>query len=192
MSALPLKSLSRAEYLRRERLAEFRSEYHRGQIVAMAGASRIHNQIVTNLSTSLGVQLKDRPCSNYSNDMRVSVQEGERYVYPDIVVACNPQVFEDDEQDNLVNPLVIMEVLSPSTEAYDRGEKFLLYQTIPSLREYVLVTQSPRRIEVYRKQPDGSWLYQSSPFTPPPLVLASVDCTLTLDEVYLKVDEEGG
>jgi Uma2 family endonuclease len=190
MSALPATRLSPAEYLRRERLASSRSEYHRGAVVAMAGTSRRHGRIVTNLSTTLDLQLRDRPCNVYSSDLRVSVRGGEHYVYPDVIVTCGEEAFEDDQFDALTNPLVIIEVLSPSTEAYDRGDKFLLYQTIPSLREYVLVTQAPRRIEVFRKQPDGSWLYQSSPFSPPPLALASIDCTLSPDDVYFKVVEE--
>jgi Uma2 family endonuclease len=191
MSALPVTALSPVEYLRQERLAEFRSEYHCGQVVAMAGTSRNHGRIVTNLVRSLANQLLERPCNTYSSELRVSVQGGDHYLYPDVVVCCGKEEFQDDRFDTLLNPLVIVEVLSPSTEAYDRGAKFLLYQTIPSLREYVLVTQSQRRLEVFRKQPDGSWIYQSMPFSPPPLMLQSIDCSLTPDEVYLKVEEEG-
>jgi Uma2 family endonuclease len=189
MSAVPVATVSRAEYLRRERLAAFRSEYHRGRVIAMAGASRVHNRIVTNVSTSLDIQLRACPCNVYSSDMRVSVLGGDHYVYPDLVVTCGHEEYEDSEFDILVNPLVVIEVLSESTEAYDRGEKFRLYQTIPSLREYVLVSQTSRRLEIYRKQPDGSWLYQSSSFAPPPLRIESVDCTLTFDDVYLTVEE---
>lgn len=191
MSAIPLATLSREEYLRQERRSETRSEFHRGQVVAMTGATRKHVRIVTNLTTSLDLQLRERPCNTYSNDLRVSVRDGEHYVYPDVIVTCGPETFEDDEFDSLVNPLVIIEVLSPSTAAYDRGDKFLLYQTIASLREYVLVSQESRRIEVFRKQPDGSWLYQSWPPSMLPLLLPSIDCTLTLDEVYRKVEEPG-
>ena len=122
--------------------------------------------------------------------MRVAVQGGERYLYPDVVVTCGRELFEDAENDILLNPLVIIEVLSPSTEVYDRGEKFLAYQTIPSLREYALVSQSPRRWEIYRRQPDDTWVYQSLPPSPPPLILQSIDCTLTLDDVYSKIEEE--
>ncbi len=190
MSAIPVPLLTREQYLRQERRAEFRSEYHRGRVVAMAGTSRNHSRIVSNISISLGVQLRGRPCNNYSSDLRVSVRGGERYLYPDVVVTCGEEQFEDAELDILVNPLVVIEVLSPSTEAYDRGAKFLYYQSIPSLREYVLVSQTVRRFEVYRKQPDGSWLYQSFPFSPPPLVLQSIDCTLTFDEIYDKVEIE--
>jgi Uma2 family endonuclease len=191
MSALPLPLVSPQEYLRRERLAPFRSEYRGGRVVAMAGASRIHNRIVTNISTSLDLQLRDRSCNNYSNDMRVSVRGGKGFSYPDVVVTCGQEVFEDHHRDTLVNPIVIIEVLSPSTEAYDRGEKFLDYQMIPSLEEYVLITPSPRRFEVYRRQADGSWLYHSWAFSPVPIVLQSIECTLTPDEVYSKVESEG-
>ena len=191
MSVNPIPRLSPQEYLRRERLATERSEY-RGPdgIVAMSGASRKHNRIVVNVSVSLANQLRDRPCNNYSNDLRVSVRGGERYFYPDVVVTCGKEVFEDTDFDTLVNPVVVIEVLSSSTEAYDRGGKFFDYQTIPSLQEYVLITQSPRRFEVYRRQADGSWLYQSWPFSPPPLVLQSIDCTLSADEVYFKVEPD--
>ena len=191
-SAVPATTLSPAEYLRRERLAPFRSEYHRGQIVAMPGTDRIHARIVTNLLTSLDTQLLDRPCNVYSNELRLSIQGGEHYVYPDVVITCGEETFEDDQFDCLVNPIVLVEILSLSSEGYDRGEKFLNYQQIPSLREYVLVSQSSRRLEVFRKQPDGSWLYQSSPFSPPPLHLESIDCTLSPDEVYRKVEVAGG
>jgi Uma2 family endonuclease len=190
MSAVPVAAISRAEYLRRERLAPFRSEFHRGRVVEMAGTTRIHSRIVTNVSTSLDIQLRPRPCNVYSSDLRVGILGGEHYVYPDLVVTCGQEEYEDSVLDILLNPLVVIEVLSDSTEAYDRGEKFRLYQTIPSLREYVLVSQSPRRLEIYRKQPDGSWLYQSSPFAPPPLRIESIDCTLRFEDVYFKVEEE--
>lgn len=156
----------------------------------MSGASRIHNRIVSNLARSLGNQLSDRPCNHYSNDLRVSVRGGESYLYPDVVVTCGQEQFEDGQLDTLVNPIMVIEVLSPTTEGYDRGVKFLAYQSIPSLVEYVLITQSPRRFEIYRRQPDGAWLYQSWAFSPPPLVLQSIGCSLTPDEVYFKVDAE--
>ena len=184
------KVIPPSEYLRWERQAESRSEYHAGQVFAMAGASRRHNRIVTNLSTALSVQLKFRPCNNYSSDMRVRIGNAERYVYPDIVATCGREEFEDDQQDVLLNPLLIIEVLSPSTEAYDRGDKFRYYQTISSLREYVLVSQDRRCFEVYRQQPDGRWLDESRSMLPLTLRLESVDCVLTEAEVYAKVEED--
>ncbi len=122
--------------------------------------------------------------------MRVSVRRGKSYFYPDIVVTCGNEEFEDNQFDTLVNPVVVIEVLFSSTEAYDRGRKFLDYQLIPSLQEYVLITQAPRRFEIYRRQ-EGAWLYQTWAFSPPPLVLQSIGCTLAPDEVNFKVEDEG-
>lgn len=190
MLARALTTVSAKDYLCWERQAEGRSEYHAGQIFAMAGASRRHNRIVTNLSSALNVQLQSRPCNNYSSDMRVRIGNAERYVYPDIVATCGREEFEDDQQDVLLNPLLIIEVLSPSTERYDRGDKLRYYQTIPSLREYVLVSQDRRRFQVYRKQPDGCWLDESLSSSPLILLLKSVDCVLNEAEVYAKVDVE--
>ncbi len=182
--------LSRQEYLEQERSTEFRCEYHNGQIFAMAGASRNHNRIVTNISSSLNIQLKSRPCNNYSNDMRIGIQGGKRYVYPDIIVTCGREEFEDESQDTLLNPIVIVEVLSATTEAYDRGTKFLYYQTIASLQEYVLVSQEKKCFEIYRKQNDSSWLYRALQSPPIELELQSIACMLTAAEVYAKVGEE--
>jgi Uma2 family endonuclease len=183
-------SISPQEYLQQERIAEFQSEYHGGQVFAMAGASRNHNRIVTNISSSLNVQLKSRPCNNYSNDMRISLQGGKHYVYPDVVVTCGREEFEDENRDSLLNPVVIIEVLSPSTEAYDRGEKFLYYQTISSLQEYILVSQERRCFEIFRKQEDDSWVYRALQSASMALELESIDCVLTTDEVYAKVNDE--
>ena len=183
--------VSRDKYLRFERVADIRSEYHKGQIYAMAGASRNHNRIVTNVSTSLDIQLKSRDCNNYSSDMRISVLNGERYLYPDIVVTCGKEEFEDDNTDILLNPIVIIEVLSPSTEAYDRGLKFMYYQAIESLQEYVLVSQSPHRVEVYHKQADGAaWGYRSFQKIPEKIEIHSISCILDTDDVYFKVVNE--
>jgi len=182
--------ISREEYLRLERQANYKSEYHKGQILAMAGASRNHNRIVTNVSTSLNLQLNSRNCNNYSNDMRVSIQNGERYLYPDIVVTCGEEKFEDNNKDILLHPIIIIEILSPSTEAYDRGAKFLYYQTIGSLQEYALISQYPRRLEIYCKQMDGAWLYRSLNEMPATLELKSIDCRLDSEDIYSKVDME--
>lgn len=119
--------------------------------------------------------------------MRISVQNGARYLYPDIVVTCGEEEFEDEKTDTLLNPLVIVEVLSPSTEAYDRGLKFLYYQTIESLQDYVLISQAPRRIEIYHKQTDGVWGYRSFHEVPRKIEIQSIDCVLDTDDVYLKI-----
>ena len=182
--------VSQDEYLRFERAADIRSEYHKGEVFAMAGASRNHNRIVTNTSTSLDIQLKNRDCNNYSSDMRISVQNGERYLYPDIVVTCGQEKFQDNNTDTLLNPIVILEVLSTTTEAYDRGLKFLYYQTIESLQEYVLISQNPHRIEVYNKQTDGAWGYRSFHVIPEKIEIHSINCTLDTDDVYFKIVNE--
>ena len=181
----------REEYLKSERAAtDLRSEYHKGEIFAMTGASRDHNKIVANVTVSLGNQLKNRDCNNYPNDMKVGVQDGERYLYPDIVVTCGNEEFEDDNADILLNPVVIIEILSPSTEAYDRGLKFSYYQTIESLQEYVLISQSFYRIEVFRKQTDETWTYRSFNEPSEKIELHSINCILNAVDVYFKVMSE--
>lgn len=160
MSSDPKTLLTEEEYLAIERRAEFRSEFHEGEMFAMAGASRRHNRIVTNLVTTLDNQLRERPCNVYSSDMRVKIPDTGLFTYPDLVVTCGEEAFADSEQDTLLNPLVIFEVLSDSTEAYDRGKKFEHYQSIGSLATYVLVAQDARRVEQYVRQEDGrAWIY---------------------------------
>ncbi|HYN90066.1 MAG TPA: Uma2 family endonuclease, partial [Ardenticatenaceae bacterium] len=146
------------EYLVRERGAEAKSEYLDGEIVAMVGASRAHNLLTINVAGLLWQQLGDRPCEVYSNDMRVKIPVARVYTYPDVVVSCDDPLFEDDELDTLLNPIVIVEVLSASTESYDRGKKFSFYRSIPSLIEYVLVAQDEHRVEHYLRQAGGHWL----------------------------------
>ena len=129
------------EYIALERKAHFKSEYFDGHIIAMSGASRQHNLIVTNISGELHVQFKGRGCEVYTNDMRVRPSPRDTYVYPDVVVVCGEPEFEDDVFDTLLNPILIVEVLSPSTERRDRGEKFTRYKHLAALQEYVLVSQ---------------------------------------------------
>jgi Uma2 family endonuclease len=142
------------QYLERERTAEFRSEYISGEVFAMAGASFDHGIIISNVTRSLNTQLEDEPCIVILNDLRVQANVTGPYFYPDIVVVCDEPRFGDDRQDTLLNPTVIIEVLSPSTEADDRGEKFVYYRRIPSLQEYVLVSQNTPRIERFVRQGD--------------------------------------
>ncbi len=182
--------VSKEDYLRAERKADSRSEYHQGQIFAMAGASRNHNRIVTNVSTALDNQFKQRDCNNYSSNMRVSVRNGDSYVYPDAVVTCGEERFEDNKGDTLLNPIVIIEVLSSSTEAYDRGAKFLCYQAIDSLQIYVFISQQPHRVEVYEKQKDGHWAYISYHHLPESIELKAIKCRLESDDIYSKVLSE--
>ena len=180
--------LTEREYLAIERLAEFRSEFYNGEMFALAGASRQHNVVVTNLVIALGTQLGDRPCNVYSNDMRVRVTNTGLFTYPDVVVTCGEEEFADDEQDTLLNPLVIFEVLSDSTEAYDRGKKFEHYQRIGSMSTYVLVSQDAPRIERYVRQEGGrAWVYTETHEADTLVRIEAIGCDLRLEDVYAKV-----
>ncbi len=188
MSSNPKTLLTEEEYLALERQAEFRSEFLAGEMFALAGASRRHNRIVTNLVTALDVQLAARPCNVYSNDMRVKVQSTGLYTYPDVVVTCGEEKFADGENDVLLNPLVIAEVLSDSTEAYDRGKKFESYQGIESLKEYLLVAQKSRRVEQFVRQDVKNWLYSEAHEPGETIKLQSIGCELRLEDIYRKVE----
>jgi len=180
--------LTEKEYLAIERRAEFRSEFHGGEMFAMAGASRRHNRIVTNLVTALDNQLRERPCNVYSNDMRVKIPNTGLFTYPDVVVTCGDESFVDDEQDTLLNPLVIIEVLSASTEACDRGKKFEHYQNIDSLSTYVLVAQDAPRIERYVRHDGGrTWIYTDAHEGDAMFKIEVIGCDLKLEELYAKV-----
>ena len=179
--------LSPQQYLAIERAAEERSEYLDGEMVAMTGGSRNHCLIAGNLLRELGVQLRDRPCEVYPTDLRVQVSETGLYTYPDVVVVCGEPQFEDDLFDTLLNPTVIVEVLSPTTESYDRGRKFEHYRALASLAEYLLVSQTQPRIERFLRQADGLWLFGDAAGLEAALTLPSIGCELKLAEVYAKV-----
>jgi len=176
------------EYLALERQAQCKSEYYAGEIFAMAGASRWHNLIVTNVLRDLSLQLKGRPCTTYPSDMRVKISPTGLYAYPDVTVVCGTAQFEDTQQDTLLNPTLIVEVRSESTEAYDRGGKFAHYRKLDSLQEYVLITQTKSHIEHYTRQPDNRWLLEEAESLHGTVHLPAVDCHLSLAEVYDKVD----
>ncbi len=174
------------EYLTRERNASYKSEFHDGQIYAMTGASRKHNLVSGNIYRELSTQLKRRSCEAYINDMRVKAAEAHNYHYPDIAVVCGTPQFEDAQLDTLLNPTVLIEVLSPSTEAYDRGGKFAHYRKITTLREYLLVVQDQPSIERYLRQGDV-WILTEAAGLDASVPLESIDCVLSLREVYDKV-----
>lgn len=157
MVSQPRPFVTPEEYLAAERRATTKSEYHDGEIVAMAGASREHNLIVFDTVREFSIRLRGRPCEGYSNDMRVWLPAARAYVYPDIVVVCGEPTFQDGTFDTLLNPTLIVEILSPATAAYDQGEKFALYRSLPSLREYILIHQDQPRLALYRRDPDGRW-----------------------------------
>jgi len=171
------------EYLERERAAELRSEYREGQIWAMAGASRSHNRIAGNVFALLWNQFRGGSCEAYNNDMKVRLPKTFRYVYPDFVAVCGDRQFEDDKEDVLVNPTLIVEVLSDSTEAYDRGEKWVHYQQLPSLQEYVLVSQSRAMVERFVRQGD-LWIYSLTVGLESAVAFAGVDVVLAVADIY--------
>ena len=187
MDAQQKTYLTPEQYLAIERRAETKSEYLDGEMFAMSGASREHNLIVVNLTREISAQLRDKPCETYSNDQRVRVLTTGLYTYPDLVVACGEPRFEDKAFDTLLNPTLIIEVLSPSSEAYDRGKKFEHYQTLPSLAEYVLVCQDEPRVEQFLRQGGNRWLLTVATGLEASIALPSIQCELALAEVYRKV-----
>lgn len=187
MSSVAVQShLTPAEYLALERKATTKSEYFDGQIYAMSGASRAHNLIVANLLSALHTQLSKRDCEVYANDMRVKVDVTGLYTYPDVLVVCDEPRFEDASLDTLLNPNVLVEVLSPSTEAYDRGEKFSHYRHLESLQEYVLVAQNCIRVEHYLRQ-EEQWLLTEFDESVDLFRLPSINCELSTRAIYAKV-----
>lgn len=188
MQPQTLIRLTPEQYLFVERQSDTKSEYFDGEIFAMAGASREHNQISTNLVRVLGNQLLDKPCSVYSSDMKVRIEKARKYTYPDLVIACQTERFEDEHRDVLLNPVVILEILSDSTEAYDRGRKFLHYQLLDSLNDYLLVSQDVSLIERFTRREDGTWFYAEFHGLDAVVEIESIGCGLRLGDVYHKVD----
>jgi Uma2 family endonuclease len=187
MSSQRRTLLTPEEYLALERKSEIKHEYFAGEMFAMVGASKRHNLIAANIIRILGNQLLERPCNVYPSDMRVKVSATGKYAYPDIVVACEEEKFDDAQNDTLLNPVIIIEVLSESTEAYDRGKKFEHYQYVESLTEYILVAQDPYRIEQYVRQGDKEWRYFEYHNAEDVMKLEAIGCELTLKDVYVKV-----
>ena len=187
MSAVSKPFLTPQEYLAHERRAETKSEYLRGEMFAMSGASREHNLIAVNVSRELSQQLRERDCEVYQGDMRVKVSPTGLYTYPDVTVVCGQPEFEDAEVDTLLNPKVLVEVLSLSTADYDRGGKFTHYRRLPSLQEYVLISQDCPLVEHYVRQGEDEWLLTEQRALQDTLVLPSIQCELPLAEIYLKV-----
>ncbi len=179
--------LSEVEYLQLERKAETRSEYFSGEVFAMAGGTRSHSLIATNLLRELSSRLKTTDCVAYNSDLRVKVEATGLLTYPDISVVCGDQRFLDEQEDTLLNPSVVIEVLSDSTEAYDRGKKFEHYRQIPSCCEYLLVSQKEPRIEQFIRQPKGEWTLKEAAGLSAEIKLRSLGMALPLREVFAKV-----
>lgn len=186
--AIPaIKYTSPHEYLALERTSKEKHEYFEGKVLAMTGASLAHNDIVANLIREIGLLLKDRPCRILPSDLRVSVPSGESYMYPDAVIVCGQPEMEDDKFDTLKNPVVIFEILSPSTEDHDRGKKFFFYRQIPSFSEYILVDTTRRFVELSRRQDDGSWVFGVVSDPEGYVPIAAIQGKISMDEIYRNV-----
>jgi Uma2 family endonuclease len=188
VSTQPKTFLTPEKYLEIERAADRKSEFYEGEMFAMAGAKRAHNLLVTNAVRELSLQFRGRPCEVYPSDMRVRVRPAGPYNYPDVIAVCGEPRFLDDREDTLLNPGLLVEVLSPSTEAYDRGRKFEQYKAIESLREYLLVASDRVHADLYTRQPDGRWILTSADSLEDSLMLESVGAQLGMADLYEKVD----
>lgn len=186
--AQPVKRLTEAAYLAIERRAEIKSEFFEGEMFAMSGGTRWHSLISTNLAREFGNRLTGHRCVPYNADLRVKIMATGLLTYPDLSVVCGEMQLLDDDMDTLLNPTVIVEVLSDSTEAYDRGKRFEHYRQIPSLREYLLVSQKEPRIEQFIRQESGFWLLREAAGLDATLELPSLKITLALAEVFAKVE----
>ena len=188
MGALPNPYFTSKEYLALEVCAEYKSQYVAGEIFAMAGAEPWHVKVTTNLTAALVSRLRGRPCEVYNSDMRVRVAAGDMYTYPDLSALCGEPRFEaGDHPQSLLNPQVIVEVLSPSTKAFDRGEKFARYRRLDSLVEYVLVASEWMHVHIHRRAPNGVWSAQEHDRPESRLRLESLDCEVPLAEIYERV-----
>jgi Uma2 family endonuclease len=188
MSTQPHTFITPQEYLEIERKAEFRSEYHAGEMFAMAGATRAHNLVNTNAVAELRDQLRHSPCEVYSKDMRVYIPAADLYTYPDIVVVCDKPQFADGEFDTLLNPVLLGEVLSPSTEVYDRTDKFEMIESIPSLQEYLLLRADRMHADLFTRRSDGKWLLTPGSRPEDVIEFSSIPCRLVLKDLYEKVE----
>jgi Uma2 family endonuclease len=189
MSTQPkMPLLTEEEYLAIERKAAFKSEYFQGEMFAMAGAREPHNLLAANLLALIHQQFRGRPCRVYPSDMRVNIPSVPLYTYPDVSALCQEPEFRGDSRDNLLNPTFIAEVLSESTESYDRGRKFELYQSLSSLREYLLISSDRVRVELYTIQPSGKWLLTTASRLDDTIALDSICCRITVSDLYDKVE----
>jgi Uma2 family endonuclease len=191
VSTQPKTFLTPEQYLAIEREAKYKSEYYQGEMFAMAGAGWVHNRLVANLIGGFYRQPQQSPCQACPSDMRVRVSATGLYTYPDVVVVCGDPQFLDERRDTLLNPSLLIEVLSPSTEAYDRGRKSEHYRSIESLREYLLVASDHVHAELFTRQPDGRWLFASANRLEDSLDLQSLGYRLALADLYASIDLPG-
>lgn len=187
MAEAALTHISIEEYLVAERAGTEKHEYYKGEIFAMSGASISHNRIQMNVTREIGNALKGKSCDVFGSDLRVHIPSNSLFTYPDAVIVCGELQTLDDAFDTVLNPTVIFEILSPSTQSYDRGDKFNLYRAIPSLQEYVLIASETVGVEKYTRQDNGQWLLQEWKEVSNAVLLESISYALPLAEIYAGV-----
>lgn len=190
MLAIEHRVISAEEYLAAERQAFEKSEFFNGEIIPMAGASRNHNRVKENLSILIGTSLQEADCQSFSSDMRVHLPETGLYAYPDIVIVCGEPQLMPDDFDNLLNPAVVLEILSDGTEDYDRGRKFLRYRSISSLLEYILIDSQRVEAEVWRKNDLGQWTLMEQTTDPAgQFTIQTIGLTISMAQTYARTTE---
>lgn len=187
MASNPVSKLTEEEYLALDRAAEFRNEFLNGEMFAMSGGSMAHSRLQRNILIALDTPLRDRGCESFTSDFRVRVS-ARMYVYPDVSVVCGQPLLADDHKDILLNPVAIFEVLSPTTEKFDRGVKLQHYRTIESLKEYILVDQDQVRIEQYTRQDGNIWTLRDHQVLEEELTMNSIGVSLPLRRIYDRVE----
>jgi Uma2 family endonuclease len=188
MTAIPKPIISEKEYLEEERKALHKSEFYKGEIFAMAGATKAHNKIVASTIAAIGLHLKGKRCSFFPSDLRVYNPKNSLYTYPDVSIVCEEEEYLDEEFDTLLNPTVLIEVLSPSTENYDRGIKFKLYRSIPSVKNYILISSTEYAAEVYTRIENDEWRLNTANGKDASIYISAIDYELSLADVYSQVE----
>ena len=186
--ALKYNHTSAEEYLEMERSSKGKHELHRGTVIKMSGASIKHNKIVSNLIGNIHPFLKGKSCSVFPSDLRTKVKTADTFVYPDISIVCGEPELMDEHFDTLLNPSVIIEVLSPSTEKYDKGFKFMFYMQIPSLKEYIMISSTERYIHISRKQNDDSWKFEEMKNPVAPLMIKPIEYNISINDIYYEIN----
>jgi Uma2 family endonuclease len=183
---------TREEYLVLEDQAEYKSEYYNGEIFAMAGGSRNHSVICFNLNWGIREAIANKDCVGFDSNMKLDIPRVNLFVYPDLMVVCGEIEFLENRNDVLKNPVFVIEVLSPNTESFDRGKKFSYYRTVPSIREYVLVSQAEPLVEVFYKQDEKTWRYTVIKGLENTVTFQTLQCELALKDIYQKVEWQEG
>ena len=188
MGAPAIKYVPPQEYLRLERMSDTKHEYFEGEIVAVAGATLAHNYIVANIIREIGSFLKGKSCRITPSDLRISIPSANSYTYPDATIICGKPEMEDDKFDTAKNPATIFEVMSGSSSQYDSGNKFLYYQRIPSLQEYILIDSRKKFVVVYRRQTIDMWKIETLEDPNSVIYIRTIDYNLPFDDLYFEVD----